>query len=160
MIDFKGHQECYMKHIEIRFGGTIEAAQPTKEKSFEELFQSVNPMFCFSQSIWKPQMDIYETRNEIIIQAELAGATKEDIVIEVSNKAVKVSGTRKNCQPNRTATYRLAEIQFGKFERVLYLPSVIDIEKVSATFSNGFLELSLGKLFRENIKGNLSLDFS
>jgi HSP20 family protein len=148
-----------MKHIEIRFGGSIETTHPTREKSFEEPFQSVNPMFCFSQRVWKPQMDIFETRNEIIIQAELAGATKEDIVIEVSNKVVKVSGTRKSCQSNRTATYRLAEIQFGEFERVLYLPSVIDIERVSAIFSNGFLELSLGKLFRENIKRSVSLDF-
>jgi len=149
-----------MKHIEIRFGDNIET-HVAEEKSFEEMFQSVNPMFCFSKRIWKPQMDIFETRNEIIIQAEIAGVSKENIVIEVSNKAVNISGSRKSNHPDRTATYRLAEIQFGQFERVLYLPSVIDVEKVSATFSNGFLELTLGKLFRENIKAkrNVSLDF-
>ncbi|MCP4020423.1 MAG: Hsp20/alpha crystallin family protein [Desulfobacteraceae bacterium] len=147
-----------MKHIEIRFGGNIEA-HSTQEKSFEEMFQSVNPMFCFSQRVWKPHMDIFETRKEIIIQAALAGTAREDIVIEVSSKAVKISGTRETCQPNRTATYRLAEIQFGKFERVLYLPSIIDIEKVSAAFSNGFLELTLGKLFEENIRRNISFEF-
>lgn len=149
-----------MKHIEIRFGDNIET-QASKEKSFEEMFQSVNPMFCFSKRIWKPQMDIFETRNKIIIQAEIAGVRKEDIVIEVSNKAVKITGSRKSNHPDRTATYRLAEIQFGQFERVLYLPSVIDVEKVSATFSNGFLELSFGKLFTENIKSkrNVSIDF-
>jgi HSP20 family protein len=149
-----------MKHIEIRFGNNIET-HATQEKSFEEMFQSVNPMFSFSRQVWRPQMDIFETRNEIIIQAEIAGVEKEDIIIEVSNKAVKISGDRKKIHPDRTATYRLAEIQFGQFERVLYLPSVIDVEKVSATFSNGFLELSLGKLFRKNIKSkqNISLDF-
>ncbi len=149
-----------MKHIEIRLGDNIET-HATEEKSFEEMFQSVNPMFCFSKRVWKPQMDIYETRSEIIIQAEIAGVDKEDIVIEVSNKAVKISGDRKSNHPDRTATYRLAEIQFGQFERVLYLPSVIDVEKVTATFANGFLELTLGKLFRKNIKSkqNISLDF-
>ena len=149
-----------MKHIEIRFGDNLETG-PSEEKSFEEMFQSVNPMFCFSKRIWKPQMDIFETRNEIIIQAEIAGVRKEDIVIEVSNKAVKISGNRKSNHPDGTATYRLAEIQFGQFERVLYLPNVIDVEKVSARFSNGFLELILGKLFRKNIKTkqNISMDF-
>ncbi len=149
-----------MKHIEIRFGDNIEM-HAAKEKSFEELFQSVNPMFSFSQRVWKPQMDIFETRGEIIIQAEIAGVAKEDIVIEISNKAVKISGTRKNSHPDRTATYRLAEIQFGQFERVLYLPSVIDVEKVSAKFANGYLELRLGKLFSKNIKqkSNMSVDF-
>jgi HSP20 family protein len=149
-----------MEHIEIRFGDNIET--PAKEeKPFEEMFQSVNPMFCFSKRIWKPQMDIFETREEIIIQAEIAGVQREDMVIELSNKAVKISGTRKSSQPDPTATYRLAEIQFGQFERVLYLPSVIDVEKVSASFTSGFLELKLGKLLRENIKQkqNMSIDF-
>ena len=149
-----------MKHIEIRFGDNIET-HAREEKSFEEMFQSVNPMFCFSKRIWKPQMDIFETRNEIILQAEIAGVRREDIIIEVSNKAIKISGSRKTNHPDRTATYRLAEIQFGQFERILYLPTVIDVEKVSAKFSNGFLELTLGKLLRENIKNkqNVSIDF-
>ncbi len=148
-----------MKHIEIRFGDNIET-HAAEEKTFEEMFQSVNPMFCFSKRIWKPQMDIFETRNEIVIQAEIAGVSKEDIIIEVSNKAIKISGNRAGSHPDRTATYRLAEIQFGQFERVLYLPSVIDVEKVTATFLNGFLELTLGKLFRKNIKSkhNVSID--
>ena len=149
-----------MKHIEIRFGDNLET-YATEDKSFDNLYQSVNPMFCFSKRIWKPQMDIFETRNEIIIQAEIAGVCKEDIVVEVSNKAVKISGSRKCSSPNPTATYRLAEIQSGPFERLVYLPSVIDVEKVSAAFNNGFLELTLGKLFAENVKQkrNVSLDF-
>jgi HSP20 family protein len=161
VLILRHHQEFDMKHIEIRFGGNIEK-HAKEEKSFNELFQSVNPMFCFSKREWKPQMDIYETRNEIVIQAEIAGVRKEDILIEVSSKAVKISGGRKGSQPDRTATYRLAEIQFGPFERILYLPSKIDVQRVSAQFSNGFLELILGKLLRENIqdKHTLSMDFT
>ena len=136
-----------MKHILIRSGEMIESSA-REEKSFSEMFQSVNPMFCFSKRVWKPQMDIMETRHDIVIQAEIAGVGKEDIVIEVSNKAVRISGKRKSECLDRTATYRLAEIQFGQFERVLYLPSVIDVDNVSATFDNGFLRLTLGKVSR------------
>jgi HSP20 family protein len=133
-----------MEQIKIRFGNDIETPT-TEEKSFEDMFQSVNPMFCFSKRIWRPQMDIFETRDEIIIQAEIAGVCRENMMIEISNKAVKISGVRKSSQPDPTATYRLAEIQFGRFERVLYLPNVIDMEKVYASYANGFLELKLGK---------------
>jgi HSP20 family protein len=120
-----------MEQIKIRFGNHIETPT-TEDKSFEDMFQSVNPMFCFSKRVWRPQMDIFETRDEIIIQAEIAGVRQENMVIELSDKAVKISGVRKSSQPDPTATYRLAEIQFGRFERILYLPSVIDMEKVSA----------------------------
>ncbi|WP_462267930.1 Hsp20/alpha crystallin family protein [Desulfobacter sp.] len=133
-----------MEQIKIRFGNEIETPT-TEEKSFEDMFQSVNPMFCFSKRIWRPQMDIFETRDEIIIQAEIAGVCRENMMIEISNKAVKISGVRNSSQPDPTATYRLAEIQFGRFERVLYLPNVIDMEKVYASYANGFLELKLGK---------------
>ena len=83
-----------MEHIEIRFGSNL-GTYETDEKSFQDMFQSVNPMFCFSKRIWKPQMDIFETQNQIVIQAEIAGVRKQDIVIDVSNKAVKISGNRK-----------------------------------------------------------------
>ena len=106
-------------------------------------------------------MDIFETREEIIIQAEIAGVSRENMVVELSDKAVKVSGVRKSSQPDPTATYRLAEIQFGRFERVLYLPSVIDMEKVSASYANGFLELKLGKQLKTNYSSEqkMPIDF-
>jgi len=134
-----------MEYIEIRFGEDFDSLSKGK-KPLEEMFQSINPMFCLSQRIWKPQMDIFENRTYIIIQAEIAGVEKDDIAIEVTNKAVKVSGVRGRTPPEGDTTYRLAEIQFGRFERVLYLPSLIDTENVSASFSNGFLEIKLAKL--------------
>ncbi len=68
MFVYEHHlQEFFMEHIEIRFGSNF-GTYDTEEKSFQDLFQSVNPMFCFSKRIWKPQMDIFETRNEIVIQ--------------------------------------------------------------------------------------------
>ena len=135
-----------MNSIEIRCDEEIEE-EPRRERSLEDMFQSVSPMFCPSRRIWKPQMDIFETREKIIIHAEIAGVKKSNILIEVSSKAVKISGRRKSIKPpkNKTATYRLAEIQFGEFERVLYLPTVVDAKSVSAHFSNGFLEIKMEK---------------
>jgi HSP20 family protein len=39
----------------------------------------------------------------------------------------------------------LAEIQYGKFERILYLPEPIDTEVISSSYANGFLQLRLAK---------------
>ncbi len=146
-----------MEYIEIRFGEDFD--RPSKgEKSLGDMFNSINPIFCLSQRIWKPQMDIFETRGNIIIQAEIAGVDKDDISIEVSNKAVKVAGIRGRIPPEDTATYRLAEIQYGRFERVLYLPSLIDTLKVSASYANGFLEILLAKLPIERSR-NIKLSY-
>jgi HSP20 family protein len=91
-------------------------------------------------------MDIYETPDEIIIMGEIAGVTKEDLELEISSKAVRIQGNRVPITRIENATYRLAEIQYGKFERILYLPAPIDPEVVSASYSNGFLQIRLAKL--------------
>ena len=134
-----------MEYLEIIFGEDFDRSS-RGEKEGQDMFHSINPIFCLSKRIWKPQMDIFESRYYITIQAEISGVEKDDITIQVSNKAVKISGSRCRKPPEHPATFRLAEIQFGRFERVLYLPTLVDIDKVSATYTNGFLEINLAKL--------------
>ena len=110
------------------------------------MFRSLNPVFTLSERLWKPQMDIYETGEEIIILAETAGVKKEDLEIEISNRAVKISGKRTLAQRVDGAVYRLAEIQYGSFERLLFLPALIDTENVSASYLCGMLQIRLSKI--------------
>ncbi len=138
-----------MEFIKIRFGN--DPIQPGQkfEKTIAEMFQSLNPMFSISERAWKPLMDIYEAPDEIYILAEIAGVGKEDLELEINRKAVKIYGQRRCSPPVENARYRLAEIQYGFFERVLFLPSPIDTEQVSASYSNGLLQIRLAKLPRD-----------
>jgi HSP20 family protein len=90
-------------------------------------------------------MDMYETPNEIVIRAEIGGVDREDLEVEISSKAVRIQGKRLAPASDSSCTYRLAEIQYGRFERILFLPSPIDPDKVSAAAKNGLLELRLVK---------------
>lgn len=135
-----------MDFIKIRFGNDFDGLDAKFEKTVEDMFRSVNPMFTLSERLWKPQMDIFETPKEIFIQAEIAGVNKDDLEIEISSKAVKIYGNRVEKPRVSNATYRLAEIQYGKFERILYLPAPIDTDKVTASYQEGFLTIRLAKL--------------
>ena len=135
-----------MDYIKIRFTKDFDDLGSTFEKTVEDLFRTISPMFRIAEQTWKPQMDMYETPDEIIIMGEIAGVNKEDLELEISSKAVRVQGNRTQSPRIDNAKYRLAEIQYGKFERVLYLPSPIDPEVVSASYSNGFLQVRLAKL--------------
>ena len=135
-----------MDYIKIRFTKDFDHLDSSFEKTVEDLFRTINPMFRIAEQKWKPQMDMYETPDEIIIMGEIAGVNKEDLELEISSKAVKVQGNRSQIPRIDNAKYRLAEIQYGKFERILYLPSPIDPEVVSASYTNGFLQVRLAKL--------------
>jgi HSP20 family protein len=142
--DLKNRESC-MDFIKIRFADRFDSAGSKFEKTFDEMFGSMSPIFTLSERSWKPQMDIYETNEEIFILAEIAGVDKDHLVVEISPKAIKISGKRLAGSTVKKARYRLAEIQYGPFERVLFLPVRIDTDNVSATCSNGFLQIRMTK---------------
>ena len=135
-----------MDYIKIKFGDEFDKLESRLEGSLDNMFQSLKPLFTLSERTWTPQMDIYETPEEIIIRAELAGIDKEELAVEINSKAVRIYGRRQEMPCTEGSTYRLAEIQYGKFERVLFLPARIDTDVVSSSFSNGFLQLRLVKV--------------
>lgn len=140
-----------MDYIKIKFTDDSEQLGSRLEKTLDSMFQSLGPGFTLSQHAWKPLMDIYETPEEIIVLADIAGVDKENLELEISSKAVRVYGRRSEEWRTHNATYRLAEIQYGKFERTLYLPAPIDPEVVSASYSGGFLKVRLAKIPKDRV---------
>lgn len=140
-----------MEYIKIRFGDDLDRLDSRFEKTIDEMFRAISPAFSLSERTWNPQMDIYETPEEIFIRAEVAGVEQGDLGVEINQKAVKIFGSRKSLPPMRNATYRLAEIQYGHFERILYLPSPIDPEVVSSAYTDGILQLRLAKIQTDRV---------
>ncbi len=135
-----------MDYIKIKFGNNFGTLNSGYKKSIEDIFRSVSPMFSFYERSWKPPMDIYETIKNVVITAEIAGIDKEKLEVEISSMAIRIKGSRNELPRVENATYRLAEIQYGTFERVLYFPVPIDTENVTASYTNGFLQITLAKL--------------
>ena len=134
-----------MEYIKIRFGDDLNDIGSRFEKTFEQMFRSMNPMFSLAERTWSPQIDIYETPEEIVIRAEIAAVKKENLQVEINSRAVRISGSRSEPGRDKRGTYRLAEIQYGSFERTLYLPAPIDPEVVSSSYANGFLQIRMAK---------------
>ena len=134
-----------MDYIKIRFVDNTDFAESEFRKTIEEMLGASHPRFTLSRYRWRPQVDIYETREEVIIQAEIAGVRQEDITLEISAGVVKICGTRGGGAREEEARYRLAEIPCGDFERTLSLPALIDTGTAAAVYSNGLLEIRLSK---------------
>ena len=140
-----------MEYIKIRFLDDFGHIGSKFEKTIEDMFRSMSPAFTLAERSWKPPMDMNETPEEIIIIAEVPGVEKDDLDVEISSKAVRIRGNRFAWHCPDNATYRLAEIQYGKFERILFLPAPIDPDVVSASYQKGMLEIRLAKLPSEKI---------
>jgi len=135
-----------MDYIKIRLSNDFDGMGDKFQKTMNEMFQSLSPMYAFSKNTWYPPLDIFETNTEIIVIAELAGIDKEELNLEINSRAIRISGRRVGVPPAEKGKYRLAEIQYGDFERVLYLPAAIDTDSVSANYKKGLLHIRVNKL--------------
>ncbi len=135
-----------MDYIKIRLRGDLDKLLPGIDKTLDEMLQPMSPMFSLSKQTFKPLMDIYETTEEIIVLAAVAGVDKEEIELDVNTRAIRISGYRAPAFEDKNSRYCLAEMQLGQFERMLILPSPINTGEVSATYSNGLLQVRMTKL--------------
>ncbi len=134
-----------MEYIKIRFGKNLGDMHSRLQKTIDDMLRQVNPMLVLSEQTWRPQMDMYETPEEIIIVGEISGVDKEDLEVELDQKAVKITGLRRETARVPGIKYHLAEIVYGKFERILLLPMPINPEEVKASYTNGLLKVTMPK---------------
>jgi len=69
-----------MDFIKIRFADDFDNITSSFEKTIEDMFRTLHPAFSLSERSWKPQMDIYETLEEVIVIAEIAGVDKDPVL--------------------------------------------------------------------------------
>jgi HSP20 family protein len=138
-----------MEYIKIRFGKNLVHAHSRLQKTIDDILQQVKPMIVLSEQTWRPQMNLYETPEDVIIIGEISGVDKEDLEVELDARAVKITGLRRETDRASGMKYHLAEIVYGKFERILLLPVPINPEEVKASYSNGFLRITMAKQMHE-----------
>jgi len=94
---------------------------------------------------WAPQVDLYETENELVVKAELPGVAREDIEILCEGRNLALRAERKKDDEVAEEGYYRRERVYGQFERLIQLPSDIDEGSVTARFENGVLEVRATK---------------
>ena len=99
---------------------------------------------------WSPSVDIFENKNEIVLEAELPGMSAEDVNISIENNVLTLHGERKFEKKDEGDNFHRVERAYGSFTRSFTLPPTVSSENANAEFNNGVLRLTLAK--REEAK--------
>lgn len=94
---------------------------------------------------WAPAVDVFDTKDAVILKAELPGLTADDVDVEIDDNVLTVSGERTFADKVEDGHYYRLERSYGKFSRSLTLPQGIKADEVSANFANGILEVRVPK---------------
>jgi HSP20 family protein len=113
------------------------------QELIEDLWQV--PRFAHLHAGFRPNVDCFRTSDppQLVVLCELAGVAPEDVRIDVSERALVISGERRRPPPDGTASYQQVEIEWGSFQRRVPLPADIDPARSEATYERGFLTIRL-----------------
>lgn len=115
-----------------RFWDTFLFGRPQKIESQEE-------------EKWQPAVDVTETKSEIVVSVEIPGMDPKDMDISLSEGTLTIKGEKKQEKEEQEENYYLIERSYGSFTRSIPLSEEVESEKISASYKDGVLKITLPK---------------
>jgi HSP20 family protein len=115
------------------------------ERLFDEIIH--RPWgFCREIRGWNPSVDLYETAEAFILEADLPGVKAEDVEVEIENSELVLQGRRSLEQQQTLGQFHTMERSSGHFIRRMKLPESVDKDAIKAEFKDGVLRMILPKM--------------
>jgi HSP20 family protein len=118
------------------------------DRLFEESF--VRPFGGLPRFSGAPQelaLDMYETDDNLVVEASLPGFKPDEVDISVEGSTLTIKGEHEeNREEEQEGKYHFRERRYGSFQRTVSLPADIKADEAEASFENGVLKLTLPKL--------------
>ena len=110
---------------------------------FDRFFSDFDVAPVFNS--FSPSVDVAETDKSFEIQLSVPGINKNDFKIDISDDRLTISGERKLEKEDKGKNYRSVESQYGSFSRSFYLPDSVKRDKISASYTDGILNVTIPK---------------
>ena len=101
---------------------------------------------------WAPMADISETKDKLIVKAELPGLEPEDIKLTLSGNLLTIQGEKKKEKEEKDEQHYSLERYRGEFQRSFRLPVEVLEDKIDAKFDKGVLTITMPKTAKSQKK--------
>ena len=97
-------------------------------------------------------VDVYETREKLIVKARTAGVNKNDLDVSISDNTLSIRGTLSAGNEDDVENYFVQECYWGEFSRSIALPVPVKEEEIEAMLKDGVLTISFAKVKQDTVK--------
>jgi len=120
-------------------------------EDMDKFFQDLAPATRATAG-FMPAVDVYQDKDNVIVEAQLAGIDPEKVDISIENDVLVVKGESEKKSEVEDKNYYRKEVRMGSFFRQIALPSTVNEEKVSADFTGGVLKITCPKTDGKKVK--------
>ena len=140
----KKEEVAYMQLIPWRPFGQLSPFHKQMDELWNR-FLGETPLARRVTEEWLPSVDISETKDKLIIKAELPGLEAKDVNVSISGDLLVVKGEKKGEEEEKDEHHHYVERYYGSFQRSFKLPVNVKTDKIEATFDKGVLKVTLPK---------------
>lgn len=97
-------------------------------------------------------VDVYETKEKLIVKARVAGVDKGDLDVSISDNTLQIHGTLTSGDESEAENYFVQECYWGEFSRSLALPVSVKEDEIEAVLKDGVLTIGFTKLQQDTVK--------
>lgn len=120
-----------------------DAVNPFVNSVFDNLFTD---SFLTDRMVTRvPAVNITETETGYEVELAAPGLQKGDFSINVDKNIMSISVEKKEESEETKKSYTKKEYSYTSFTRSFTLPDTVDYQKISASYENGILVISIGK---------------
>ena len=115
---------------------------------FDEIQRMIDESMArpyFERGGMRTYSDVTETDKEVVLTVELPGVEKKEIDIDASEEAIRVSVESKKRKEVKGKNFYKAGSRYFEFKSTYSMPCEIDPRSVSASYTNGVLEVKAKK---------------
>lgn len=136
----------YRKNRETSLFGDLLDIQKEMNKLFDfSLDRWGDRHAAAEEAFWAPAVDIHDSKENLIVKADIPGVDKENIDVTVHDGVLSIRGEKKEFNETKKDGALRTERFYGSFLRQIALPTAVDDAKIKASYKNGVLELTLPK---------------
>jgi HSP20 family protein len=99
----------------------------------------------FNSNVFTPRVDVTEDNENLYVTAEVPGVDKKNVKVSVVGDVLTISGEKKTEQRDEKKNYYRIERSYGSFSRSFTLPAEVMVDKISAEYKDGVLNVTMPK---------------
>jgi HSP20 family protein len=127
------------------FGGELSSLRREMDRMWDRFFGEA-PLGRRIGEEWWPSVDVSETKDNLVVKAELPGLEAKDVDVSISGDVLTIKGEKKKEEEEKDEHHHYVERCYGSFQRSFRLPTNVKSDKIDASFEKGVLKVTLPKV--------------
>lgn len=125
-------------------------AQAEMDRLYQEMLVPGRWVVVRHAHAWRPPTDVYETDENVVVRVEVAGMKETDLSVSLVDRMLVITGVRHD--PSPKVAYHQMEIRYGDFRTEVFLHWTVEQEDIVATYTDGFLQVTLPKVGARRVR--------